>query len=227
MAGPLPDRDPQPEARSRPTLRPLPPSSNPGHTTRGRDSDAAEDSESTTRFTVPPAGGHTTDPGATVKPLPATVRIFPYGVSRSRLDRAVAETRVPAQIARDVGDADVVVALKATYKREPGKMREAAQRRLPVYVVKSNTYAQIAGSIREIFRLGPATEEPEDTTEDSLLEAQEGIDIVKQSGEAVDLAPANSYTRRLQHQLIERYQLVSESVGVEPNRRVRILPVGA
>ena len=38
----------------------------------------------------------------------------------------------PAYIARDIADADVVIALKATYKREPGKMREAAQRRLPV-----------------------------------------------------------------------------------------------
>ena len=229
MAGPLPDRDPQPESRSRPTLRPLPSNSNPANGARARDLDTQDDNdgESTSRFIVPPAGGSTVSPGASVKTLPPTIRIFPYGVSRSRLDRAVAETRVPAQIARDVGDADVVVALKATYKREPGKMREAAQRRLPVYVVKSNTYAQIAGSIREIFRLGPATEEPEDTTEDALLEVQEGIDFVKQSGEAVDLAPANSYTRRLQHQLIERYQLVSESVGVEPNRRVRILPVGA
>jgi hypothetical protein len=136
---------------------------------------------------------------------------------------------VPAYIARDVTDADVVVALKATYKREPGKMREAAQRRLPVYVVKSNTYAQIAGSIREIFRLGPATSTDEelDETEEALQEAQDAIGLVKQTNEAVELAPANSYTRRMQHQLIERYQLVSESVGVEPQRRVRILPVGA
>jgi len=29
----------------------------------------------------------------------------------------------------------------------------------------------------------------------------------------------------LQHQLIEKYRLLSESVGEEPNRRVRILPI--
>ena len=60
-----------------------------------------------------------------------------------------------------------------------------------------------------------------------INKAQEAIDMVKQTNEAVELAPANSYTRRLQHQLIERYQLVSESVGVEPQRRVRILPISA
>jgi len=160
------------------------------------------------------------------KPLPSTVRIFPYGVSRSRLDRAIAETHVSAYIARDIGDADAVVALKATYKREPGKMREASQRRLPVYVVKSNTYAQIAGSVREIFRLAPVAEEQPDDMEDALVETQDGIELVKQSNEPLELAPANSFTRRLQHQLVERYQLTSESIGVEPNRRVRILPVG-
>ena len=214
------DRETSPEPRSRPTLKPIVPTLVPSARVRETEREAdlsEEDSDNQARFLAASAG----------KPLTATVRIFPYGVSRSRLDRALAETRVQAQIARDVNDADVVIALKATYKREPGKMREAAQRRLPVWIVKSNTYAQIAGIIREIFHLAPATEEPEDTTEDALLEVQEGIDIVKQSGEAVDLGPANSYTRRLQHQLIERYELVSESIGVEPNRRVRILPVGA
>jgi stage III sporulation protein SpoIIIAA len=178
---------------------------------------------------TPRAGASTAGPvnDVAARPLPATVRIFPYGVSRSRLDRAIAETHIPAYIARDVGDADVVVALKATYKREPGKMREAAQRRLPIYVVRSNTYAQIAGCIREMFGIKSGGESEEDEMESALIETQDAIDRVKQSGEAVELAPANSYTRRLQHQLVERYQLTSESVGVEPQRRVRILPVGA
>jgi predicted RNA-binding protein Jag len=60
-----------------------------------------------------------------------------------------------------------------------------------------------------------------------LLEAQEAIELVKETNEPVELAPANSFTRRMQHQLVERFQLVSESVGVEPQRRVRILPVNA
>ncbi len=177
-----------------------------------------------------PAQTHAPAPPAAqaTRSLPATVRIFPYGVSRSRLDRAIVETHVPAYVARDVGEADVVLALKATYRREPGKMREAAQRRLPVHIVKSNTYSQIAGSLRDIFRLGPLShDEQADETEEALQEAQEAIELVLQNQEAVELAPANSYTRRLQHQLAEQNRLVSESVGVEPQRRVRILPVSA
>lgn len=167
-------------------------------------------------------------PAPTAKPLPATVRIFPYGVSRSRLDRAIAESRLPAYIARDISDADVVIALKATYKREPGKMREAAQRHLPVAVVRSNTYAQIANSVREIFGMKPEVfEESEDEVDEGLNEVSAAIELVKRNGEAIELAPANSYTRRLQHQIVERHQLTSESVGVDPQRRVRILPIGS
>jgi len=172
---------------------------------------------------APPAPAPPQPPGAKISVL----RIFPYGVSRSRLDRAIAEIHVPAYIARDVGDADVVLALKATYKREPGKMREATQKRLPIYTVRSNTYAQIANCVRELFGLSPSYESAEDEMEAALLETQDAIDSVKRNNEAMELAPANSFTRRLQHQLVERYQLVSESVGVEPQRRVRILPVGS
>ncbi len=192
------------ESRSRPRLVPI--ISNSAKTTPA----------------APSAGAATAAP---TKTLPATVRIFPYGVSRSRLDRAIAESRVPAYVARDISDADAVLALKATHKRDPGKMREAAQRKLPVYVVRSNTYSQIANSVREIFGMSAIPESEEEMMENALLEAQDGVDKVKATVQPVELSPANSYTRRMQHQIAERHSLVSESVGVEPQRRVRILPV--
>src|SRR4029077_18463998 len=42
--------------------------------------------------------------------------------------------------------------------------------------------------------------------------------------EPIELAPRRSYIRRLQHQLVERFNLSSRSVGDEPMRRLRILP---
>ncbi|MCS6830301.1 MAG: R3H domain-containing nucleic acid-binding protein [Armatimonadota bacterium] len=161
--------------------------------------------------------------------LPSTVRIFPYGVSRNRLERAIRELRVPAYIVRDVQQADVVIALKANARREPARMKEASTRGLPVYVVKSNTYAQIAGSVQDIFAMRPPegwedSEPALDPTEAALLETEAAIQEVLRTSMPVDLSPQNSYVRRLQHQLVEKYRLVSESVGVEPNRRVRISP---
>jgi stage III sporulation protein SpoIIIAA len=153
--------------------------------------------------------------------LPSTVRIFPYGINRNRLDRAILESRVPAVIARDVGEADAVIALKSSYRHEPARMREGAARNLPTYVIKSNTYAQVAGAVRDIFQTGGLER---GFTEEALREAEGGAQRALETGQAVELAPQNSYTRRLQHQLVEKYKLLSESVGVEPRRRVRILP---
>jgi len=95
-------------------------------------------------------------------------------------------------------------------------MQEAAARDLPVFVVRSNTYTQIAGSIREVFGMATSDEET------AIRDAEEAIERVMEYGEPQELMPQNSYTRRIQHQLVEKYKLVSESVGTEPYRRVRI-----
>ena len=152
--------------------------------------------------------------------LPATVRIFPYGVSRSRLERAIANLRVPAYVSKDMHEADVVIALKATFRREPAKLQEARSRTLGAYVVKSNTYIQIENVIREIFGMEGGSA-PSDE-ESAMTEAEEAIEHVQATGEPVELTPQNSFNRRLQHQMVEQAQLLSESVGVEPKRRIRI-----
>lgn len=149
-----------------------------------------------------------------------TVRVFPYGVSRSRLERAIINLRVPAVVAREINEADVIVALKATFRREPAKLQEARGRSLGVYVVKSNTYVQIESVLREIFGMGASFAPTDEET--ALIEAEEAIEQVQSTGEAIELAPQNSFIRRMQHQMAEQANLLSESVGVEPKRRIRI-----
>lgn len=150
-------------------------------------------------------------------PLPATVRIFPYGVSRNRLERAIRELRVPAHITNDAQDADAVIALKAHFRREPPRLRDAQKQNIGTFVVKSNTYTQIANTVREMFSM--SSNEGEDA---ALTEAREAIDRVLECSEPVELMPQSSYVRRLQHQLVEQHDLTSSSIGTEPFRRVRI-----
>ena len=152
------------------------------------------------------------------KPLPQTVRIFPYGVSRNRLERAIRELRIPAYISKDSKEADIILTLKAHARKEPAKLKEAAGRSIPTYVIKSNTYTQIAGTLRSIFKVSEFSEE-----ERALREAEDAIDRVI-SGEDVfvELMPQTSYVRRLQHRLATEKKAVSQSVGTEPYRRVRI-----
>ena len=150
-------------------------------------------------------------------PLP-TLRILPQGISRKRLEQAVRDLQLPVQIAREVDEADVVMTLRNEYKQKTPLLREAEERALPIYVLKSNTIPQMQASLTSIFSLEI------DPREAALRETEEAIDMVLNSSEAVELSPQNAYVRRLQHQMAERANLVSRSRGREPYRRVRLYP---
>jgi spoIIIJ-associated protein len=56
------------------------------------------------------------------------------------------------------------------------------------------------------------------------LLAEEAIDDVRQSGEAVKLAPMTPFERKVVHDAVAAAGLTSESEGVEPTRCVVVLP---
>jgi stage III sporulation protein SpoIIIAA len=150
-------------------------------------------------------------------PLP-TLRVLPQGISRKRLEQAIRDLQLPVVIAREVDEADVVMTLRNEYKQKTPMLREAEERALPIYVLKSNTVPQMQSSLTSIFSLEI------DPREAAMRETEEAIDIVLNSSEAVELSPQNAYIRRLQHQMAERANLVSRSRGREPYRRVRLYP---
>jgi stage III sporulation protein SpoIIIAA len=148
------------------------------------------------------------------------LRIFTYGVSRTRLERAIQKFRVPAYLVQDIDKADLVLTLKSQEKRQPKRIRDARLGGVPFYVAKSNTLTQIENFLRSLFKLG---DQPEGE-QTALKEAEDAIGRVFEEGQPVELSPQNSYMRRLQHQLAERYGLSSLSKGKEPFRRVVINP---
>ncbi len=152
--------------------------------------------------------------------IPPATRIYSYGVSRNRLERAIRELRLPVYITKDLNEANAVIALKAHTRGASARLQDAINRGLPMYVVRSNTYAQVASALRDMFHL-PADSTP-DEEELALQEARESAERVHEFGEPVELNPQNSYLRRLQHELIQTFGLSSDSIGAEPNRRVRV-----
>jgi stage III sporulation protein SpoIIIAA len=147
-----------------------------------------------------------------------TLRVLPQGISRKRLEQAIRELQLPVIIARDVDEADVVMTIRSEYKQKTPMVREAEERALPIYVLKTNTIPQMQSSLTSIFALEI---DPRDA---ALRETEEAIGLVLNRAEAVELSPQNAYIRRLQHQMAERANLVSRSRGREPYRRVRLYP---
>ncbi len=160
--------------------------------------------------TAPPS------PGNDDEQQPALL-IFPYGVSRNKIERAVSNLGVNAAIARKWDDADVVLTLKALERKESEKLRAIASENVPIYSIKTNTTTQIQNALKDVFDLPPI-----DVEEIALREAGEAIYRVLLHSDPVELSPQSSYVRRLQHQLAEQHLLQSRSTGLEPNRRVRI-----
>jgi stage III sporulation protein SpoIIIAA len=147
-----------------------------------------------------------------------TLRVLPQGISRKRLEQAIRELQLPVIVARDVDEADVVMTLKNEYKQKTPMLREAEDRGMPIYVLKSNTMIQMQASLTSIFSLEI------DPREAALRETEDAIGVVLKRSEPVELSPQNAYIRRLQHQMAERANLVSRSRGREPYRRVRLYP---
>ncbi len=108
--------------------------------------------------------------------------------------------------------------LKSEYRQKTSGLRDAEERGLPIYVLKSNTIVQMESGLTSIFSLEV------DPREAALREAEEAIGMVIRSSSPVELSPQNAYIRRLQHQMAERANLISRSRGREPYRRVRLYP---
>jgi len=194
----------------------------------------AEERDDEQRY-VPPASFALRGRGTESKPL----RIYPFGVSRNRLESAISQLNAPATIVRDVREADLVVTLKNYFRRKPQPIREAEARGTAVYVLRSNTGIQMEGVLTSLMphavrraavipEIGddePGTGGTEVVSE-ALVEAEEAITTVMGGGPPIALMPQGSYVRKLQHQLADRYNVGSRSKGREPNRRVEIYRPG-
>jgi stage III sporulation protein SpoIIIAA len=147
--------------------------------------------------------------------------IFPFGISRSRLEQAIREVRVPASITNRVEDADLVMTLKNYYRRKAPVVRDAEMIGKPVYVLKNNTISQMQSALAGIYSLG---HNDRDDSTVPLREAEDAISQVLNNSRTIELQPQNSHVRRQQHALAERYNVGSRSRGKEPNRRVLFFP---
>jgi hypothetical protein len=165
-----------------------------------------------------------------------TLYVYLYGVSRHQTEQVIQSTNLPIEVTKDLDEADVILALRSQI-RTSSKVRQVAEaRQIPIHAIKTSTLPQITRSLRRILHID---ESPADTISDlnmfaygdsedeieALEETRLAVEqIVIPKGQPVELLPRSSIIRRMQHELVEHYQLRSESYGTEPNRRLRIFP---
>ncbi|HXX77624.1 MAG TPA: R3H domain-containing nucleic acid-binding protein [Ktedonobacteraceae bacterium] len=170
-------------------------------------------------------------------PIMKTLRVYPFGVSRDRLAESARQLRVPIIVTNNQGDADAIITLKNYYRRQPERLQQAEDERKLIIILKNNTIVQMQHALARIFDIpidvsvdenledanGSHNSASEDPTTKALLETEDAIhQVLNKDLMTAELAPANAYVRRLQHQMATRYNLNSRSRGKEPNRRVKI-----
>ncbi len=162
----------------------------------------------------PPGEAESVEPRRGPDWLPPVANVYPSGISRSRVEKAIRELRAPARVTMRLEDADVVLALRGQRGRRP-----RTPSRAPEFTIRSNTYGQIYSCLRQMFEI-------QDTPREQLAleEAVRAAERVLAAQEPVELLPQNAYIRRLQHEYAAQHNLRSDSIGKEPRRRVRISP---
>ena len=159
---------------------------------------------------APPPPGHQPKEG---------VKIFPYSVSRNRLERAILALGASAQIVRTWEQAEVAITQKDQLKKRSFKFDELLRHNIPVLTVRANTMSQLLMLLKQYFRLDHLNPE-----ELAIREAKTAIGRVQSTSQASDLSPQTATIRKLQHELAEASGLAAQSAGTDPERFVRILP---
>jgi len=146
------------------------------------------------------------------------LRIFPYGINRQRLEQVIMDLQVPARVVAHPTQADMVLTVRGQIKRQPKELRLMVEQGLPLHSLRSDTMMQMSKFLRE--QLADAF--PEDRA--ALTEVEEAIEQVLTQQQPVELAPQRPRVRRMQHEMVKRYGLVSKSEGDDPFRRLVVYP---
>ena len=152
-------------------------------------------------------------------------RIYPFGISRSRLNRAAKHLGIDIVPARTWQECDAVLMLSGDegLPATNSMLREARELKLPIIGVGGNTYAQIVARLNDLYN-GAGADGEASPRELAIREAKEAAQRVMEGAQPVELRPQMKSLRRLQHQIAERYHLKSFSIGRDPRRRVKVVP---
>ncbi|MDX1976481.1 MAG: R3H domain-containing nucleic acid-binding protein [Pseudanabaenaceae cyanobacterium bins.68] len=176
------------------------------------------------------------------------LRLFLHGISPSLVEDAIALQDLPVLITKSLEQADVLLTIRSEV-RSQSKVRHLADRyQIPIESVKTPTLANVNRTLRRILQMDQpehlltysadlksefksdltmfAYGDAEDAGE-ALEEARVAVEqYVLAKGQVVELLPRPAHIRKVQHQLADFYKLYSDSLGVDPNRRLRIYPPG-
>nr|YP_009244432.1 hypothetical protein Gchil_010 [Agarophyton chilense]AMK96674.1 hypothetical protein Gchil_010 [Agarophyton chilense]ASP44569.1 hypothetical protein [Agarophyton chilense]UAD84398.1 hypothetical protein [Agarophyton chilense] len=167
-----------------------------------------------------------------MKDMP-TIRVYLYYINSEQVEMIIKNLHLPIIITRDIVQSDVILSLRSGFKHNT-KLKEVAKiRHITIYTLCSSNSANIKRALTKMVNINKVSHYNWDTLCKNstaielkiLIETRIAIEkIVNGKKQSVELLSQNVNLRKLQHQLINFYNLRSRSFGEEPNRRLRIFP---
>lgn len=158
------------------------------------------------------------------------IRIYPYAVSRSQLERIIKGMRLPAKVTKSLDNADMLFVLKS-YAKSNGKiLKWADSNQVPVYIVKTNNMYQIQKTLRNALQLDQEDgdfDKYDEEFEEAMQEVNEAVDSLNHLNIPVELLPRGLDVIKMQQKVTQQNSLVSEIVGMDDEKRLRIYPRGS
>lgn len=163
------------------------------------------------------------------------LRLYLYGTGRQQLEQVTNMLNLPVTVVDNLSEAEAILALRSHLRKHANLRHLAEAHEIPIYAIKSNTIPQITRTLRQVlgmsgieaiaesdFDVAAASQNDEfDALEEARLAVEQ---VVLPKGQPVELLPRAAHIRKMQHELVEHYQLQSSSFGSEPHRRLRIYP---
>ena len=153
-------------------------------------------------------------------------KLYLYAVSRTIVEKIIERLDLNVELTRNVEDADIVIAHKNFAKGGAKILSTAKEYRVQIFYVKTNSMAQIQKVLKDALDIQPGDVETlqdyKDETELALDEARNAVKLIMEGAEVIELAPQSHQIRKLQHELVEQYNLNSSSIGEGENRHLRI-----
>ena len=162
-----------------------------------------------------------------------SIYLYPYFVNVQQVKAVIDTLGLPLLITQDAINADVILALRSSVKKNNRLRQIAKSRKITVYTIYSSSIPHITRALRKVLNLNLLFSSQNLNLYDGkskyiidiLEETREAIEkIVLGHQQMVELSSSVASLRKLQYLLVKLYNVRSRSFGEEPHRRLRIFP---
>jgi len=151
-------------------------------------------------------------------------KVYAYELDRDLLDRVIRNMRLDAKSVRHPENADLILAPRALAS-DPALAQLAESTDAALYLVRKDNATSMRKALQDLFSVMEGMDPGE--VKEAVQETEHALQRAMNEHVMVELAPRPSSIRRMQHRMIARYHLDSESVGTEPSRHLVIYPQAA